>query len=208
MKYILILLITLVSCKHPESETLSLDYNDLKNLSDTIDDPKIKNNIEENQYKVYLVNDNLTSEKGKLEVQLIDFNGKFLWNKISEIQIEANTSQVYFQIEKKEFERFNLNQAVLSLKFNKAKTNYFFTKPKELLLDKPSIQIKKINEQTIEISTDVLAKNVFLSDENEAFFSDNYFDILPNEKRIIKISKPVKEIKVMSLFDTIKQKKP
>lgn len=52
MKYILILLITLVSCKHPESETLSLDYNDLKNLSDTIDDPKIKNNIEENQYKV------------------------------------------------------------------------------------------------------------------------------------------------------------
>ena len=165
-------------------------------------------NEEENQYKVYLVNDNLTSEKGKLEVQLIDFNGKFLWNKISEIQIEANTSQVYFQIEKKEFERFNLNQAVLSLKFNKAKTNYFFTKPKELLLDKPSIQIKKINEQTIEISTDVLAKNVFLSDENEAFFSDNYFDILPNEKRIIKISKPVKEIKVMSLFDTIKQKKP
>lgn len=165
-------------------------------------------NEEENQYKVYLVNDNLTSEKGKLEVQLIAFNGKILWNKISEIPIEGNTSQVYFQIEKKEFERFNLNQAVLSLKFNKAKTNYFFVKPKELLLQKPTIKIKKINNQTIEISTDILAKNIFLSAENEPFFSDNYFDLLPNEKRIIEISKHVKDIKVISLFDTMKQKKP
>ncbi len=135
----------------------------------------------------------------------MDFEGKLLWNSTSEIQIEANTSKVYLKIDKKEFEKFNLNKVVLNIKFNETKTNYFFAKPKELLLEKPIIQIKKIDEQTIEVSTNVLAKNIFLSAENELFFSDNYFDLLPNEKRIIKLSKPAKDVKMMSLFDTMKQ---
>lgn len=161
-------------------------------------------NEEENQYKIYVVNDELNSEKAELELKLLDFEGRLLWGKISEIKIEANTSKVYFEIEKKEFETFNLNKAVLSLKFNAARTNYFFAKPKDLALQKPSVAIKRINEQTIEISTNVLVKNVFLSAESETFFSDNYFDLLPNEKRIIKLSKPIKDIKVISLFDTMK----
>ena len=33
--------------------------------------------------------------------------------------------------------------------------------------------------------------------------ADNYFDLLPNEKRIIKLSKAANEIKVKSLFDTL-----
>jgi beta-mannosidase len=160
-------------------------------------------NEEENQYKVYIINDELTSEKGKLEIQLIDFDGNILWDKISEIQIDANSSKVYFQIDKKEFEKFNLKQAVLNIKFNEVKTNYFFEKPKDLELKNPTISIKVVNETTIQISTYKLAKNVFLSQE-ETSFSDNYFDLIPNEKRIIKISKPVKDVKVMSLFDTMK----
>jgi beta-mannosidase len=160
-------------------------------------------NEEENQYKVYVVNDELTSKKGKLEIQLIDFDGNILWDKISEIQIEANTSKVYFQIDKKEFEKFNLKQAVLNLKFNEAVTNFYYVKPKDLELKNPTISIKVLNETTIQISTYKLAKNVFLSQE-ETSFSDNYFDLLPNEKRIIKLSKPVKGVKVMSLFDTMK----
>ena len=67
----------------------------------------------------------------------------------------------------------------------------------------PTISIKVLNETTIQISTYKLAKNVFLSQE-ETSFSDNYFDLLPNEKQIIKLSKPVKDVKVMSLFDTMK----
>ena len=71
-----------------------------------------------------------------------------------------------------------------------------------LKLSKPNIQIRNIDEFTIEISSDVLAKNVFLSSENDTFFEDNYFDLLPNEKRVIKLSKPVQNIKIKSLLDT------
>jgi len=73
-----------------------------------------------------------------------------------------------------------------------------------LKLSKPNIEIQHIVDFTIEIASDILAKNVFLSSENEVFFEDNYFDLLPNEKRIIKLSKAAKKIKVKSLFDTIK----
>lgn len=161
-------------------------------------------NEEDNQYKIYVANDEFNLGKEKLELQLIDFDGKVLWDKVSEIQIEANTNNVCFQIDKKEFEKFNLNKAVLSLKMNSTTTNYFFVKQKNLLLEKPSIQIKKIDEQSIEISTNKLVKNVFLSSESETFFSDNYFDLLPNETKILKISKPIKDIKVMSLYDTMR----
>lgn len=158
---------------------------------------------EDNFYKVYIINDELNTAKDQLKLQLFNFEGKSLWDKVSEIKIEENTSQVYFQIEKKALEKFNLKNAYLSVQFNSARTNYFFVKPKDLLLEKPTIQIKTTGHQTIEISTDVLAKNVFLFQEG-TFFDDNYFDLLPNEKRIIKLSKPVENIKVISLFDTMK----
>ncbi|OGS82037.1 MAG: beta-mannosidase [Flavobacteria bacterium RIFCSPLOWO2_12_FULL_31_7] len=160
-------------------------------------------NAEENQYKVYIINDELNAIKEKLELRLIDFKERLLWEKIIEVKVEPNSSKVYFQMDKKELEKFNLKQIVLNLKFNTAKTNYFFEKPKDLLLEKPIILIKKIDETTIEVSTNVLAKNVFLFQEG-TFFDDNYFDLLPNEKRILKLSKPAKDIKVMSLFDTMK----
>jgi beta-mannosidase len=160
-------------------------------------------NEEENQYKVYIIHDELTSEKGKLEVRLIDFSGKNLWNTNSEINVEANSSMSYFEIDKKEFEKFNLKEAVLNLKFNEAVSNFYFVKPKDLQLKTPTISIKVLNETTIQISTNKLAKNVFLSQE-ETSFNENYFDLLPNEKRIITISKPAINVKVMSLFDTMK----
>lgn len=171
----------------------------------SFEDILISVNEEENQYKVYIINDELTSEKGKLEVQLIDFDGNILWHKISEIQIDANTSKIYFQIDKKEFEKFNLKQVVLNLKFKEAVTNFYFVKPKYLELENPEIKIEYLPNNEIKISTKKFAKNIYLSQE-DTFFSNNYFDLLPEpyQTKIIKLSKPAKDIKVMSLFDTMK----
>ncbi|CEJ69868.1 Exo-beta-D-glucosaminidase precursor [Chryseobacterium oranimense G311] len=81
-----------------------------------------------------------------------------------------------------------------------AKTHYFFSKPKDLKLTKPTIKIKKISSTEIEISTDVLAKDIYLM--GDTHFSDNFFDLLPNTSKKIKLSKPVENIKLMSLWDT------
>lgn len=65
-----------------------------------------------------------------------------------------------------------------------------------------------ISNNTIEITSDKLAKNVLLSSESEqVLFHDNYFDLLPNEKKIVKLSDKVNQytrpkIEIKSLFDT------
>ncbi|WP_294288253.1 glycoside hydrolase family 2 protein [uncultured Chryseobacterium sp.] len=82
-----------------------------------------------------------------------------------------------------------------------AETNYFFAKPKDLKLTKPRIRIKKISATEIEISTDVLAKEVYLL--GDTHFSDNFFDLLPNTNRRITLTKPLEKIEVMSLWDTM-----
>lgn len=158
-------------------------------------------NEENEKYKTYLVNDNNKIYAGKLELELLSFDGKTFWKTSNEVNVTENSSTIVSEIPKVYFEKFDLNYAVLKIQFNGAKTNYFFGKPKELKLQKPDIQIKTIDEVTIEISSDILAKNVYLSSEEDTFFEDNYFDLLPNEKRIIKLSKAVNDIKIKSLFD-------
>ena len=159
---------------------------------------------ENEKFKVYLVNDNLESFSGKMELELISFDGKLLWKTSKEITIEENLSKIVYELLKEDLKSFDLQQSVLKVKFNGVQSQYFFVKPKALKLQKPTIQIKKLNDFMIEISSDVLAKDIFLSSENEVFFEDNYFDVLPNEKRIINVSITPKNLKVQSLFDTMK----
>lgn len=162
---------------------------------------------EKNIYKVYIINDDLNQFESQFDAVLIDFNGRKLWDAVAAGIIPGNSNLVHFEIPKEEFSKFNLNKAVLSFTISSEikgiQELYYFVKPKELQLTKPNIQINKIDALTYEVSSDVLAKNVYLSSGQETFFSDNYFDVLPNQKVEIKLSKPVRDIVVKSLFDTM-----
>lgn len=155
------------------------------------------------KYKVYLINDDFENYSGKLELELLSFDGKSLWQTSKEISVEENSSTHVYELPKEELKSFDLQKHVLKVKFNGLQSQYFFVKPKDLKLQIPNIQIKNLNDFMIEISSDVLAKDVFIYSESEVFFEDNYFDLLPKEKRFIKLSKPVQNIKVKSLFDTM-----
>ena len=103
-------------------------------------------------------------------------------------------------------------------KFEKEKKNllsenlFYFTTPKELKLEKPtiSIDVAKIDDgYELKVSTDKLAKNIYLStDDDDGFFSDNYFDLLPEDiKTIYYLSDKIiqdfqQKIKVLTLVDT------
>ncbi len=150
-------------------------------------------NEEDNQLKVYIVNDNLKEAKGILEMKLIDFKGNILWSKNMNVTIGSNSSSLYFYIDKKEFNKYDFKQIVFnaSIKISNEKTaysNYYFAKPKELLFQKPEIKIVlSKSEDAFEITTNTLAKDAFLfSNEEEVQLSDNYFDLLPNETKLIR----------------------
>lgn len=129
----------------------------------------------------------VSNQKKKLD-QIVKFNS----SPIAELTGDSDKNELYLHL-------------ILRGKDGKiiAESNYFFAKPKDLKLTKPNIQIKKISSTEIEISTDVLAKDVYLI--GDTHFSDNFFDLLPKTSRKIKLSKAIKNIEVMSLWDTISQ---
>lgn len=160
----------------------------------------------------YAINDELKKfEDVKVEIQVIDFNGKIL-NDVTTVQNGKTLDGIvkFDHIEIKNLiKNSNKNEVFLRLTLkdkdqkNIAENNYFFSKPKDLQLQKPTLQIKKISPTEIEVSTDVLAKDVYLM--GDTHFSDNFFDLLPKTSKRIQLSKSLEKVEVMSLFDTMNE---
>lgn len=173
---------------------------------------------EDSLVQVYIVSDKLTSTAGKLKVNLVDFSGRILKTKEIIVKVKANTSKIYFSANKSELlKNIDEKACLLTAEFtdkegNNADNVFYFVQPKDLELSKPQIELKSTktaNGYKLVLSTNTLAKNVFLSfDENEGFFSENYFDIIPGKPVSIEYT-TVKEymdirksLKIYSLIDS------
>lgn len=153
-------------------------------------------------------NDNMEVKEGIVTAKLIDFSGKELWTASKECTLDVEKNTTCMQISNADLPKFKKEKTVLILEFNnnqkKAVTHHYFVKPKELQLEKPTIEIKIVGETLIELKTNTLAKNVYLQ-ANDAFFEENYFDLIPGIPKIIKTQKPTQETIVMSLFDAMNE---
>ena len=159
----------------------------------------------EKNYDVYLISDLVKELKADIKFELIDFKGKILWKANQLDVINADVSKKIKSISKTELEEFDLSGTVLKVsaeKDTKFEKLFFFNKPKELKLSKPEIKIRKVSPTEIEISTDVLAKDVYLI--GDAHFSNNFFDLLPGTSKRIILSKPLEKTEVISLWDVMK----
>ncbi len=173
--------------------------------------------INKNKVDVFVVSDKLDSIKAELELVTMNFNGKEIYRKIVPIFIEPNTSRVYLSVNKKDLTAGGKEENLIVLFNLKAGDNIisanelFFKEPKDLILDKPEIKIKsgKIpGGYQLELSTNTLAKNVYLSTNENGFFSDNYFDLFPGSTQKINfmcdcdIENIEAKIKIKSLTDS------
>jgi len=161
-----------------------------------------------NGFSIIGSNDNLEKQVGIVTAKLIDFSGKELWTASKEclLDFEKNTSCMNILYD--ELPKFVKEKTVLQLEFicNNKKTvaYHYFVKPKDLQLEKPTIEVKIVGETLIELKTNTLVKNLYLQ-ANGTFFKDNYFDLLPGISKIIKTDKPSVNIKIMSLFDVLNE---
>jgi beta-mannosidase len=65
-----------------------------------------------------------------------------------------------------------------------SENQYFFVSPKFLSLEKPEIEMRVQQENAsllIQLQSPYLVKSLYLYTEQEGFFSDNFFDLLPGE---------------------------
>ncbi|MBX9852820.1 MAG: hypothetical protein K2X86_13835, partial [Cytophagaceae bacterium] len=192
----------------------ALHYDIKKAFSEILVSPIIEKGI----FKVYIVSDKLEPVDATLRLKLMDLSGKELLANDFKVTIKANGSQVYFSIPESEILKgVNKNKVLLSAEViggDKilADNIFYFTNPKNLTLTKPVVR-KKIarinNGYSIELSSSVLAKDIYLSSENtEGFFTDNYFDLLPGKKVTIEYISDVsqeefeKDLQIISLIDS------
>ena len=158
------------------------------------------------KFKVGIVNDRLEKVNGELSLQLMDFDGQVIWEENSLVEIPANSSDDYFNVNYWEFlYRKDLQSLVFKAVLKEkgeviSKNCYYFRPYKELKVPTPTLQYAIVNEDSgfsIELKTDKLAKNVYLQIGNEqGFFSDNFFDLLPGEVAKVNLETDMTEQKL------------
>ncbi|MDD6210446.1 MAG: glycoside hydrolase family 2 protein [Bacteroidales bacterium] len=137
---------------------------------------------------VYAINDG-EELPATLHLELFDLKGKKIEETHIPATIKGNASTLCFKSSGKDFLKGQkTDDAVLIATLSDdngiiAENNCYFAKTKNLQLIKPDIryEIKKDDKgYNIELSTNVLAKNVYIKTANEGFLSNNFFDLYPN----------------------------
>jgi beta-mannosidase len=140
---------------------------------------------EKNDVKTFIINDTFDTVKGNLKLKVIDFYGKEIESDSLKIEVLENSSKEFYSFSMKNIDK---KATVLVAEFNNQTSYFYFVKPKELNLPKDEIDkqiIKLKNRFSITLKSTVLQKDVFLFTNKKGHFSDNFFDLLPNETRTI-----------------------
>lgn len=155
---------------------------------------------EEEQLNVYVVSDRLKAVKGRLDIRVMDLKGEVVYSTHKQVAIPANASKKQFAVDvSTALGGRGFNEVFVHARFiEKGKgdktysNNYFFTRYKEVDFPKAVVKAASIqveNGYQVTLESDTFARGVFLSIEGlENFFSDNYFDLLPGESKVIHVS--------------------
>ncbi len=149
---------------------------------------------------VYVVNDDSVSHKGILGFQWMNFSGWNVRTSIAQTNVNGESSNLIVSFPRKTIlDTLAPEKGVMHVVFSYegdrfVSTNHYFVKIKSLQLPKDpglSADVSSVKNPngtyTVTLRTISLVKNVCLS-LDDAKFSDNGFDMMPNETREIEIT--------------------
>ena len=159
----------------------------------------ISHEINNDSLEVFVMSDSLIDIEGNMQIDLIDFEGNQINSWSKKIVAEANSASIKMKIAKKDYlDNSMSDKSFLNLHFkdfdNKilAENKIFFEPYKELDLPVSNISFlisETITHFEIVLQTDKFAKNVFLVANSLNNFSDNFFDMMSNSKKTVRIKK-------------------
>lgn len=164
-----------------------------------------------NNFVVYLINDSTHTINAELKTQLKNTKGEVLYTTSKQLTIASNSSLPVDSLSESLIKPYSLNDTYWHCELihhNKpiAYKNFYFVKPKDLKLHKPTIKITKTKHSLI-LKSDVLVKDLYLYGlDGDLKLSDNYFDLEAGKQKEIYFQEPIKNtsaIKYLSLFDTM-----
>lgn len=164
----------------------------------------ISSTINNDTLKTYLVNDELKFQSGSISLRILDFAGNEIFSACDTTSIQPLGNELKFLLPLKDL-KFDRNATVLEMSFNNSTNYFYFARPKDLAIGTEDIE-KTITSTdtgfTIELTCDTLQKDVFLYTDTKGQFSDNFFDLMPNEKKIIDFKTntwKLDDLKIMTL---------
>jgi beta-mannosidase len=138
----------------------------------------------------FVVSDLPQQMKGTINVEVRDFDGNKLASYSKETELAPVTSRSYFNVPLKTLLENKDPKKVmvyceLVVDGKVISTNEYFFEPfKDLDLPTPQIKVDAVqtaNGYKLTVSSDKLAKAVYLSSKADGFFSDNFFNVLPDK---------------------------
>jgi beta-mannosidase len=164
------------------------------------------------KFRVGIVNDKLEDLNAEMKLRIKNFDGTVIWENASLVNIPANSSNDYYDVNISEFQykyRRQLDNMVFVAELVKdgtvlSKNTYYFKPFKQLKIEKPNVEYSVLKTDKgfdVELKTNKLAKSVYLQiGDEEGFFSDNYFDLLPNEKVTVNLNTTISEAKLKEIL--------
>jgi len=158
---------------------------------------------------VWVVNDKLEVYQDEIELVVYDFSGEKVFAKEWHVSVEANAAtQIATVLEREALGGLEPEEAVIVIRSKNNQTGeniYFFRDQKDLRFGEAELTVS-INPETNEltVTTNMLARMVTIElDQEQLVMEDNFFDLLANETRVIRIEQAQgKEI----LWETLRVK--
>jgi beta-mannosidase len=189
--------------------------------------PILVSTVEEaGEIRVYGVSDARAPTPARLALRLLDFEGKELWRKESDVALGANRSAVIFSAPRAAaLHGADPARVVLAAELTGAggqrlsRSLFYFAKTKDLALPDPELSVAVTPQAnalagggvvagaSVRVAARRLARDVRLDadpapERREEMFSDNYFDLLPGEAVTVEWSGPTVRVKATSIHDT------
>lgn len=152
--------------------------------------------VEGDKILIYGVSDLAEKKSAILRMNLGDFSGNSLWNRAVKVNLPANGSSLVYSLDLNDLPlSYRENEVVFTVKLMSGtavidREFVYFAKPASLKLPDPGLKTRvsrRGDEIVIEVTSARLCKNLMLiSDNDDALFSDNFFDMEPGETRLIR----------------------
>lgn len=158
----------------------------------------------------WIVSDKLESVKGKLAINITDFNGRSVFEKSVDVDVEPNVSKIYLDQSTSNLVK-NREDVVITMALSVdgneiASNSYHYLPVKDLDLPTPSIKssVEKDGDSfKITLSSDKFAKHIYIWIEGiDLTLSDNYFDLMAGETVIVRCT-PKEKISLEDFKDRV-----
>ncbi|BAO75152.1 beta-mannosidase [Winogradskyella sp. PG-2] len=148
-----------------------------------------------------VINDGLITIKDTLKLRIVDFDGNESY-KLDKVITVSNNSNYNINLKLYEHDIANSRNRMVITKFGASVNYFYFDKPKYLYLKQQPIEreiVKTAEGFDIKLFSSTFQKDVFLFINHKGHFSDNFFDLLPNESKTIQFKSEMNKLENLQI---------